>query len=298
MEIHQLRAFVAVAESGGFAPAAAALDIAPSSITRAIASLEATLGVRLFQRTTRSVALTETGEQFLHRIQPALEEINAAADQLSDDKTAVSGYLRVAASVSFGQCVLAPNLARFNRLYPDIEIELLLSDAVTDLIGERIDIAIRHGALTDSSLIAQRLCSVRYRLVASQSYLENSKRISRPQDIANHICLTFPYPSFRSSWWFTRGDKSLEVPLKPRARISNAVALTEAVKSGMGIALLPDWLVDKSISDGELTHLLRGWNASGEPDNPDATLWAVMPSRKFVPKKTEVFAQFLRSIDF
>lgn len=294
MEIHQLRMFVAVANSGGFAPAAASLNVAPSSVTRAIANLEKALGVRLFNRTTRSVVLTEEGEQFLGRILPALEELDAAADQLINVEETVSGLIRVAASVSFGQLVLAPSLTRFSDLYPSIEIELMLSDAVVDLVSERIDIAIRHGALSDSSLIARRLCDVSYRVVATPNYLNASRKISRPEDIEKHSCLTFPYQSFRSTWLFSRGKKSVEVSIRPKARVSNAAALAETVKSGMGIAMLPDWLVDENIASGELTHLLPGWVASGESGNDSSNLWMVLPSRKFIPRKTEAFMKHLQ----
>lgn len=120
--------------------------------------------------------------------------------------------------------------------------------------------------------------------------------MSRPEDLVRLACLTFPYPSFRSSWWFTRGSKSIEIALQPCARISNAVALSEAVSAGLGIALLPDWLVDESIAQGKLIQLLPGWNASGVAGNHKAALWTVMPSRQFVPKKTAVFSAFLKTL--
>ena len=208
MEISQLKAFAAVAQAGGFAPAAAALDVAPSSVTRAVANLEQSLGIRLFQRTTRTVTLTEEGVRFLDRILPALEEIDAAVDNLSDSGTEFSGNLRIAASVSFGQMVLAPRIKQFTEHNPFVTIELILSDTVTDLISERIDVAIRHGELSDSTLIARRLCDVQYRLVASPDYLSKAKKITRPADIVNHPCLTFPYESFRSSWLFSKRGKT------------------------------------------------------------------------------------------
>ncbi len=285
--------FVAVAQIGGFAAAATTLNLAPSSVTRAIANLEQSLGVRLFNRTTRSVTLTEAGSRFLDRIHPALDEIDAAADNLNDANAVVSGNLRVAASVSFGQVVLAPNLKQFTDQYPDINIELVLSDTVTDLVTERVDVAVRHGKLSDSSLIARRLCDVQYRLVASSDYLNNAKNITRPADVAKHPCLTFPYPSFRSSWLFTKRGKTEQIDIEPTVRVSNASALAACVTSAIGLSLLPDWIVDKDISDGKLVNVLPGWTASGIDDNPDSALWVVTPSRQFVPAKTTVFVEFL-----
>lgn len=293
MEIAQLKAFVAVAQSGGFALAAATLDVVPSSVTRAIANLEQSLGVRLFQRTTRSVTLTEAGDRFLERILPALEEIEGAVENLTDADALVSGNLRIAASVSFGQVVLAPKLKQFADQYPDTTIELILSDTVTDLITERVDVAVRHGTLTDSSLVARRLRDVQYRLVASPDYLNSAEKITRPGDLVYHPCLTFPYPSFRSSWLFTKPGKSQQVDIEPTMRISNATALSACVKSAMGLSLLADWMVDQDISDGKLFNVLPGWTASGVDDNPDSALWVVTPTRQFVPAKTKAFVDFL-----
>ena len=186
MDLTQLKAFLAVTEAGGFAAAADTLDVAPSTITRAVANLEASLGVRLFQRTTRSVVLTEAGQHFLNRVSPALDELDAAADLARQRNMELSGTLRVSASVSFGQYVIAPNLHRFAAQHPNLNVDLALSDEVTDLIADRIDIAVRHGDLADSSLIARRLARVSYRCVASPCYLEKSEPITHPKDVARH----------------------------------------------------------------------------------------------------------------
>jgi DNA-binding transcriptional LysR family regulator len=294
MELTQLRAFIAVAHSGGFAPAAHALDVAPSTITRAVANLEASLGVRLFQRTTRSVTLTDVGESFLARITPALDEIDGAADFASSGEAAPSGVLRVSASVSFGQNVIAPKLKTFCDQYQDLNVELILSDAVADLISERIDIAVRHGSLDDSSLIAQRLTDVRYRLVASPDYLQIAGVPSHPKDLVDHACLTFTYPAFRSRWLFKKRGRIFPIEINPTTRISNAAALATCVKDGMGLALLADWMADRDLADGSLLHVLPSWTPSGI-DNDDAALWIVTPSRQFVPRKTRVFIEFIRS---
>ncbi|MEO0319981.1 MAG: LysR family transcriptional regulator, partial [Pseudomonadota bacterium] len=294
--ITQLRAFVAVSQSGGFAPAADALDVAPSSVTRAIANLEAFLGVRLFQRTTRSVSLTEAGERFFSQIAPALDELDAAADGVIKGGENLSGNLKVSASVSFGQIVIAPNVSRFVDEYPNLKIDLHLSDQQTDLISNRIDVAIRHGELENSSLIAQRLAPVRYHLVASPHYLRKAAAITHPKDLKNHSCLTYPCPAFRSRWRFKSGRKHCEVDVSPTLRVTNAAALAGCVKSGMGVALLADWMVDGDLSNGSLVNILPEWTASGIGSDVNSSLWIVTPSRAFVPAKTKAFSEFLRSI--
>ncbi|MEM8771138.1 MAG: LysR family transcriptional regulator [Pseudomonadota bacterium] len=294
MELTQLRTFVAVSQSGGFASAADTLNVTPSTVTRAIANLEASLGVRLFQRTTRSVSLTEAGEGFLRRISPALDEIAAAADDACKGSKELSGVLRVGASVSFGQVVIAPNLSRFCGRHQNLTVDLVLSDNLTDLIANRIDVAVRHGDLADSSLIAQRLARVSYRVVASPDYLSANGGITHPKDLAHHSCLTFPYAAFRSCWRFRSGRKKQDVKIDPTIRVSNPSALATCVKSGMGLALLADWMVDRDLADGSLVKVLPDWIASGVGADTDPALWIVTPSRAFVPEKTRAFIEFLR----
>lgn len=295
MELYQIRSFVAVAQSGGFAAAADQMEVAPSSVTRAVAKLEASLGLRLLNRTTRSVTLTEAGEAFLKRILPSLDEIDAAVDIARTGASDLSGTLRVGASVSFGQAVIAPRLSQFSAAHPNLTVDLILSDTVTDIIADRIDIAIRHGALSDSSLIAQRLASVTYRLVASPNYLQRSPAINEPSDLRDHACLTYPYSAFRSSWSFSRNGEDKQVDIQPVARISNAVALAACVRSGMGLALLADWLVDDDLANGSLISVLPEWSCRGAGAESDPSLWIVTPSRSFVPTKTQAFVQFLRA---
>ena len=208
----------------------------------------------------------------------------------------MAGALRVAASVSFGQKVIAPALAQFHDQYPKLSVELILSDGVSDLIAERIDVAVRHGALDDSALIAQRLADVRYLLVASPAYLESAPPLASPRDLADHACLTYPYPAFRSRWRFECNGAAEEIEIKPAASISNAAALASCVKSGMGVALLADWMVDSDIAEGALVSVLTEWTASGAEPGGSSGLWIVTPSRQFTPAKTKAFADFMRTL--
>ena len=296
MEIAQLRILLAVSNAGGFAAAADALDLTPSNVTRAVAKLETSLGVRLLNRTTRTVSLTEAGQDFLTRIVPTLDEIDAAAELARRGTADLTGVLRVSASVSFGQSVIAPALQRFRVEHPHLTIDLILSDAMTDIVADRVAVAVRHGALDDSTLIAQRLRRVSYRLVASPGYLSEAEPIRSPADIEHHPCLTYPYPAFRSEWRFQRESQQEDIEIQPMMRVSNAAALAACATSGMGLALLADWLVDRDIEEGRLVNVLPGWSASGAGTDSDPTLWIVPPSRAFVPAKTKAFVEFLKGI--
>lgn len=294
MQWSHLNVFVAVAQIGGFKHAADALDMAPSSVTRAIANLEKSLGVRLFQRTTRNVALTEAGEKFLKQVAPAMDEVRAAADSLKPGTDNLSGTLKVSASVAFAETIIAPNLADFCDSHPQLEIEFLLSDTRIDLISERVDLAVRHGGLEDSSLVAQRLATVNYHLVASREYADQKGPITHPQDLVDHRCLSFPYPVFQNNWCFESERSTCEVEIESSIKISNALTIAASVKAGVGVALLADWMVDKDIANGSMIHLLPEWSVRVAGSTGSA-LWLVTPSRAFLPAKVTAFRDFLQS---
>ena len=304
MDLDQLELFTAVyrcaIERGeGFAAVARERNLAPSSVSRAIASLETSLEARLFQRTTRKLEPTDAGEAFYRHILPLLEELEAARAEAQDLARGPAGRLRVTASVSYGQLCIVPRLADFRRRYPDIALELLLSDAALDLVAERIDLAVRHGPLRDSSLIARRLARVRYRVVASPDYLAEAPPIRRPADIADHPCIAFPFEGFRSRWRFRRekaaGEEERtieEVAVTPAIVLSNAAAIRSCARQGLGPALMADWTVAADLKSGALVDVLPGFEAAGQ--DFDSAIWLVLPSRRFVPAKVRAFAEFLR----
>lgn len=296
MDLVQLRTFITVANSGGFSAAAAAMDVTPSTVTRAIANLEASLGVLLFHRTTRKVTLTDAGQNFLNRVMPTVDELDAAAEEVQSGRETISGTLRIGASVSFGQMVIARHLADFAAAHPDLSIDLILSDSQTDLIAQQIDVAVRHGALDDSRLIARRLKTVRYYLVAAPDYIRTNGQPSQPEEITHFESLTYPYPAFRSAWRFSRDGIERRIAIEPRVRVSNAAALLTGVKNGMGIALMADWIVDQGIASGAIVQLLPDWVASGSGPTDDSALWIVMPSRSFTPAKTKAFVAYLQTL--
>jgi DNA-binding transcriptional LysR family regulator len=220
-----------------------------------------------------------------------MEEMDFAHQSLIEASASPSGRLRVTASVSFGEIVIAPRLKEFRTRYPNIELELILSDGRLDIINDQIDVAVRHGGLPDSSLIARKLSDVVYRLVSSPAYIEQSGMLQHPEDLQQHELVTFAYEDFRHVWTFVSGRASQTIPIRPALTVTNAAAIRQCVRDGAGIALLADWTVEQDLRSGRLIELLPEWRVSGA--SPDAAVWLVYPSSRFVPAKTKAFTAFL-----
>ncbi|NEQ45984.1 MAG: LysR family transcriptional regulator [Leptolyngbya sp. SIOISBB] len=294
MEISTLQIFVEVMRQGSFTAVARDRNLDPSSISRTIAGLEKELGLRLFQRTTRRLSPTEAGTTYFERVGPLVEELQQAIEIATDVSGQPRGTLRVTASVSFGQRCLVPLLPQFRQQYPDLAIELLLTDAVLDLFAERIDVAIRLGILADSSLIAQRLMPTDYRVCASPHYLSQSGQLATPSDIARHACLRFPLAGFRSRWLFQdQAGKLAEIPVTGSIVISNALALQQCAIAGLGLALLPNWLIDAELQAGTLIDVFPDYQVTATEFNTAA--WLVFPSRAYMPLKVRAFLDFLKT---
>lgn len=294
MDLSVLQLFVEVVKQGSFAAVARERNLDPSSVSRAIASLEAELGLRLLHRTTRRLALTESGMTYFERVEPLVEEMQQAIDRAVDEAGQPRGTLRVTASVSFGLKCLVPLLPTFTALYPDLTLDLLLTDANVDLVAERIDLAIRLGLLPDSSLMAQQLCRTRYLVCASPQYLREFGQPQSPQEIEQHNCLLFPLAGFRSKWRFrTSARAETEVLVQGRTLISNAIGLQHCALTGMGLALLPSWLIADDLRAGTLVSVLPDYEVTATDFNTAA--WMVYPSRAYVPLKVRALIEFLKA---
>ena len=291
MDIDNIRAFIAVYRVGSFVDVANERNVASSTVSRAVASLEAQLNTRLFQRTTRKLVPTQEGELYFEKILPLIEEMDLVHQSLIDSGTTPSGHLRVTASASYGQIVIAPILKAFRNQYPNIELEFILSDGHIDLINDQVDIAIRHGNLSDSSLIARKLADVKYHLVSSKAYLTQRDVPQVPDDLLDHELLTFAYDNFRNAWNFQRDGVSQSISIRPIMTATNAATIRQSVRDGMGIALLADWTIRCDLSSGKLVELLPDWQVTGLSREP--VIWLVYPSRRFVPAKTRAFIDFL-----
>jgi len=295
MELSVLQTFVDVVKQGSFAAVARERNVDPSSVSRAIAGLEEELGIRLFQRTTRQLSLTEAGMTYFQRIEPLVEEMQQAIDVATDISGQPKGALRITASVSFGLKRIVPLMPDFRAMYPDLTVDLLLTDTNVDLFTERIDLAIRLGLLADSTLIAQQLMQTHYFVCASPQYLKQKGHPKSPSDIENHDCLLFPLAGFRSRWRFKNSDQEEnEVFVRGHTIISNAIALQECAIAGMGLALLPNWLIEEDLRDGALVNVFPNYAVTATEFSTAA--WLVYPSRAYVPLKVRVFIDFLKQL--
>lgn len=292
MDVSALKIVLMVAQQGSIAGAARGLDLDASSVSRIVAAVERELGLRLFQRSTRRLSVTEEGEIYLRRLAPLLDELEAARDAAAAARLSPRGVLRLTASVAFAQERVAPLLPAFQQAYPDITVELLATDANLDLLAEGVDLAIRLAASPAGDVVATRLVPTRYRVVAAPAYARE-RRLQHPEDLAAANCLRFALPQYRSRWRFRQaGAAPFAVDVSGKTVISNALALREAARAGMGPALMADWLIDGDVERGALVDLFPGFDCAAAEF--DTAAWALYPSKAYLPQKVRVAVDFLR----
>jgi DNA-binding transcriptional LysR family regulator len=293
MNLADLSLLLDVARLGSFAAVARARGVDPSSIGRAVLGLEDELGVRLFERTTRRMELTEAGDLYLARVGPTLEELDRAREEALAIRSEPRGTLRLSASVTFGQRVIVPSLGRFRARFPQVRVEAVFTDANVDLVAERIDLAVRLAPQVSGDLIVTKLCDTHYRVVASPGYLAAAPHLRRPADLSAHRVILFPFQPFRSRWIFrSRTGTAEEQPVDGDLVLAPAGALRDAALAGLGPALLPDWLVTEDIAQGRLIHCLSPWDVTAT--SFDTAAWLVYPSRSYLPGKTRAMIDFLK----
>src|ERR1700730_8791651 len=281
------RTFVRVAEAGSFTRVAQEQDSSQPTGSRQIATLEQHLGARLFTRTTRSLTLTDDGRHFYERAKLAIEAVSEAEDSVGRRRSRPSGALRLAVPIVFGRLRVIPHLKDFLARYPDVTIDLLMNDANSDLVEEGIDLAIRRGAVSDSSLTARKVGVTRRVVVAAPSYLRGKPLPKQPGDLAMHDCLTFTGITAGVRWHFAGPEGPVSVEVAGRIRTRNSEGIREALLSGIGIGYLPIWHLTDEIETGRLVVLLDGYEPKPEP------IQAIYPSRRFVPQRTRVMIDFL-----
>lgn len=280
--------FAKVAEERSFAAAARAMGLSVATVSRGISRLEERLGARLLNRTSRQLALTEFGQTIVKsasRIYREAEETEGAAREMSGRPR---GLIRLAVPMSFGLRWVAPILPDFFLAYPDVMIDLHLSDATVDLIGQGFDAALRIAILPDSSLVARRLCPVSRFIVAAPGYLAQYGRPEHPHDLIGRACLGYAYRARSEVWRFANhaGDEESIVPAGP-LRVTNADALVPTVLAGLAIAELPDFIASEYLRDGRMEAILTDWTLQ------EGGLYFVTPSAHARPAKVEVLADFL-----
>lgn len=283
-----LEAFVKVAETQSFSEAARRLRASKSVVSRQIAALEAELGVRLFQRTTRSMTLTEAGRGYFERASRILADLEDANLSVSQLQAAPRGQLRVNAPMSFGLLHLAPALPDFLLRYPDVDVDLTMNDRFVDLIDEGFDLAVRVGKLEDSSLVARKLAPVRRVVCASPDYLKERGTPQTPDDLTHHACLCYSNLSMAHEWRFvTEKGEPWPVEVKGRLNVNNGDALKIAALRGLGFVNLPTFIVGSELQAGTLVSVLDQFTPQ------DATLSAVYPHSRHLSPKVRAFVDFL-----
>jgi DNA-binding transcriptional LysR family regulator len=283
----QLSAFVEVARWQSFAQAARHLDRHVSAVSRAVAALESRLGVRLLQRTTRRVALSEAGRDYFKRCEALLAEFDGADAEVRELGASLHGNLRVSAATGSGQVYLAPIVAQFLAAHPLLTLDLQLSNRFVDLVEEGYDLALRVGALADSRLVAQRLAPSRRLLVAGEAYLDRRAAPRAPQQLREHACLVLDIGAHPQRWELERARTTAAIDVSGPLRSNNSFVLVSACKSGLGISLLPEFVVAGELRRGELRRVLPGWAS------PEQAMYALYPSARFVPAKVRAFVDFV-----
>lgn len=286
-DLEGLAVFAKVVELRSFAAAADELAMSKATVSKAVTRLETRLGSRLFNRTSRRLALTDAGQSLVERATRVLAEAQAAEEEASHQSSAPRGLVRMAVPMSLGITTLGPVLPAFFEAYPEVSIDLHLSDATIDLVGMGFDLALRVAALPDSSLVARRLRAVKRHLVASPAYWDKHGRPHHPADLAQHRGLTYGHQSAPETWRFQKGGEEASVRPHSVIRANNGDVLLPALLAGSGVAMLPDFIVGPAVADGRLEEVLSDWQ--GAP----IALHLVMPPGGPRPARVEVLAAYL-----
>ncbi len=294
MNTDDLNLLLEVARLGSFAAVGRQRNVDASSISRTVAAVEEELGVRLFERSTRRMEVTEAGDQYLARVRPLIEELERAGEEARAVRAAPRGTLRLSASVTFGQKVLVPLLAEFQRQYPLVKVEGLFTDSPLDLVAEKVDLAIRLASAIEGDFVVTKLMDTRYRVVASPGYLRRAPPLRKPADLVKHRSIVFSMKRFRSRWYFRNGSgKLMEQPLQESLVLSPTGAILDAAVEGLGVALLPEFLLGDYLKKGQLKVCLPKWDVSAR--SFDMAAWLIYPSRSYLPGKTRAMIDFLKA---
>lgn len=282
-----MRIFAQVMEAGSFTAAADRLGMSKQSVSRRLMQLEERLGVRLLNRSTRRLDATPLGQHYYQSALRLLGEVQQVEHDISGQAQALRGTLRLSAPLSFAMAHLGCLLTEFLQLHPQVDVEVDLSDRAVDLIGEGYDLALRIGALEDSSLIARRIASVERMYCASPAYLKARGVLARPEQLAGHDCLPYGH-SRQVQWQFRQGGKVQAIQVVGRMRANNGELLRDAAIAGMGVTYLPTFIVGHALADGRLVKVLDEWRP------PALQLSAVYPQHRQVARPVQGFVNFLR----
>jgi DNA-binding transcriptional LysR family regulator len=281
------RTFVRITETGSFSAVARELHATQPAISRQVAALEAHLSVRLFQRSTRSLTLTEDGRDLLSHARVVIEAVEEAEQAIGRRRASPSGLVRLGAPTVFGRTYIVPHLSSLLERYPDITLELVTGDDVVDMIHERLDVSIRVGQIDDPTLVARKVGSTFSQPIASASYLEEHGIPQTPADLAGHECILFTRNENPAEWNFSGPQGAVTAPVNGRFRTNSIEAVLAGVVAGRGIAMVPLWMMRAELSRGEVRPVLQQWRA------PSRAISAVYPSRRFLAPRIRAVVDFL-----
>lgn len=287
IDLNDMAIFSKVVDQGGFSAAGRALGLPKSNISRRVATLEERLGVRLLERTTRKVQITEVGEVFYRHCKRIEEEAEHASVSVSQMLESPRGLLRIGATVTTGQHLLSPLMAEFVARYPEVQLDIVLSNRRIDILEEGFDILIRIGKLKDSSLISKRLGESRFFLYASPAYLDAQGVPADPSDLIDHDCLTMSDRPSPTKWRLVGRDLTRTIGIRPRISINDFPSLCRIVADGAGITVLPSYLCTELEQQGRLVRVLSDWSS------PAVEFHALYPSHRGATPKVRVFLDFL-----
>ena len=281
--------FVAVVETGSFAGAARRMGVSSGQASKLVSALERELGVQLLKRTTRALAVTEVGQAYFERMKLLLDELESLDNSVRNLASAPGGRLRLTAPLSFGQLRLVPLLLEFMGAYPDIQLDVDLSDNLRQLVDDGFDLAIRVGNPADSSLIARKLCDVRVMPVAAPAYLARHGVLEHPDQLLQHTCIIDSNFRDPTSWRFRSAEsgQTLTVAVSGTFRISNGEACLAAAEAGLGVALVPDFIAHDALQRGSVRRLLEGWD-----DRPFG-VYAIYPPARHLARKVRALVDYL-----
>jgi DNA-binding transcriptional LysR family regulator len=285
-----MEAFVLVVDTGSFSAAARRLKVGQPAVSKLVAQLEERLGVKLLVRTTRGLTATEAGLNYYERAQRAFEEADEAESAARGAGSGLTGRLRICGAVTFARIHLMPRLPEFLARHPELEMEVVLDDRNIDLVQEGIDVALRMGQLSDSSLTARRIASGRHVVLGTPAYFERTGRPAAPGDLAAHQAVIYDQKAGGRDWTFQRDDAEIAVTLKGRLRVSAAEGVRAAVLANAGIAVASEWMFSPEIADRTVQMVLQDWEL------PRIDLWAVFPAGRTATTKARTFTQFVQEV--
>jgi DNA-binding transcriptional LysR family regulator len=282
MDLNEIAIFIKVAQLGSFSAAAKQLNMPNSTVSAKVSGLEKRLGVTLIQRTTRKLSLTDQGKAYFDRCVVGIDALRAADEEVVSIQGEPHGLLRITAPTELGSMILPAVISAFKKKHPKMNLEILFSDRLVDLISEGVDLAVRAGELKDSSLKAKRLGAVYFAPFASPHYLKAQKNLQVPKDLAQACCLQFP-PMGLDSWKLTNGKSTVHVPMSKQLVINDLLAIRAMALLGMGVAMLPTFMVLNEVKNNKLVRILPDWRTELQP------VHFVYGGQKFTSPKVTAF---------